>query len=161
MAVATAADKKPRQKKAPATSGGTTPAKAATKRTMSDEHKISIAEGREEARAVRRYLEALEAHRPKRGRKVTPETMQARIEKIDAELGDGPNPLQRLLLNQERKDLTEAIESFGTEGTVDLSELETEFVKVGKRFANKKGIDKSLFRQAGVPTEILKKAGIS
>lgn len=158
MAAATTAEKKPRQKKAPATAGGTTPA---TKRTMSDEHKVSIAEGREEARAVRRYLEALEAHKPKRGRKVTPETMKARIDKIDAELADGPNPLQRLLLNQERKDITEAIENFGDEGTVDLSELEKEFVKVGKRFANKKGIDKSLLRQAGVPAEILKQAGIS
>lgn len=156
--VATTAEKKQRQRKAPAASGGsTTPAKT---RTMSDQHKISIAEGREEARAVRRYLEALEAHRPKRGRKVTPETMQARVEKIDSELADGPNPLQRLLLNQERKDLVEAIENFGSEGTVDLTELENEFVKVGKRFANKKGIDKSMFRQAGVPTEILKKAGI-
>ena len=36
---------------------------------MSDAHKEALAEGREQGRAVRRYLEALEANKPRRGRK--------------------------------------------------------------------------------------------
>ena len=46
--------------------------KAATatkrQRAMSEEHKAALAEGREQGRVVRRYLEALESQRPKRGR---------------------------------------------------------------------------------------------
>src|SRR5689334_9539098 len=38
-------------------------------RAMSDEHKAALAEGRAQGRAVRLYLEALEANKPKRGRK--------------------------------------------------------------------------------------------
>ena len=44
-------------------------------RAMSDEHKAALAEGREQGRVVRRYLEALESSRPKRGRRRTPETI--------------------------------------------------------------------------------------
>ncbi|MDQ1502388.1 MAG: hypothetical protein QOD57_115, partial [Actinomycetota bacterium] len=36
---------------------------------MSDEHKQALAEGRDQGRGVRLYLEALEKNRPKRGRK--------------------------------------------------------------------------------------------
>lgn len=50
---------------------------------MSDSHKRALAIGREQGRAVRRYLEALEAHKPKRGRKRTPESMQKRLDRID------------------------------------------------------------------------------
>ena len=49
-------------------------AKKPTKRTMSAEHKAALAEGREQGRAVREYLEALEAHKPRRGRKRTPDS---------------------------------------------------------------------------------------
>ena len=37
---------------------------------------------------MRAYLEALEAHKPKRGRKRTPETMKARIATIDETIDD-------------------------------------------------------------------------
>ena len=50
---------------------------------MSDSHKAALAEGREQGRAVRRYLEALEAHKPKRGRKRTPDSVQKRLAAID------------------------------------------------------------------------------
>ncbi len=51
---------------------------------MSDAHKAALAEGRAQGRAVRNYLEALEAHKPKRGRKRTPDSMKRRLAKIDA-----------------------------------------------------------------------------
>ena len=34
-------------------------------RNMTDQHKAALAEGRNQGRAVRNYLEALEAHKPK------------------------------------------------------------------------------------------------
>ena len=55
---------------------------------MSDSHKAALALGRDEGRSVRRYLEALEAHKPRRGRKRKPETMQERLAAIAAQLPD-------------------------------------------------------------------------
>ena len=57
-----------------------------TRTPMSDEHKAALAEGRNQGRSVRRYLEALDAHRPKRGRKRTPESVQKRLVRIEADL---------------------------------------------------------------------------
>ena len=49
------------------------------RRTMSDEHKAALAEGREQGRVVRRYLEALVSHRPSRGRRRTPDSITKRV----------------------------------------------------------------------------------
>src|ERR671910_1511279 len=76
----------------------------ATKRTrtpMSAEHKAALAEGRNQGRSVRRYLEALDAHRPKRGRKRTPDSMRKRLATIEAQMAD-VDALTRLQLVQER-----------------------------------------------------------
>ena len=68
-------------------------------RAMSDEHKAALAEGREQGRVVRRYLEALESSRPKRGRRRTPETITKRLAAIDERLV-GADALSRLHLTQ-------------------------------------------------------------
>ncbi len=60
------------------------PAKKATK--MSAAHKSALAEGREASRHVRAYLDALETHRPKRGRKLDPASVKKRIALIDENL---------------------------------------------------------------------------
>jgi hypothetical protein len=133
-----------------------TPTKRRTM-TMTDEHKAALAEGRAQGRAVRRYLEALEAHKPKRGRKRTPESIQKRLDRIDVELADA-DAVKRLELIQERLDLKAELEA-STE-SVDLSELEAEFVKAAKPYAERKGISYEAFRQVGVPAATLKAAGI-
>ena len=132
----------------------------ATKRTrspMSDEHKAALAEGRNQGRAVRRYLEALEAHKPKRGRKRTPESMQKRIDKIDGELA-GADPLKRVGLIQERLDLTAELET--ADRKVDLTELEQGFVDAARAYSERKGISYAAWRQLGVEAAVLKRAGI-
>lgn len=126
--------------------------------TMSDEHKAALAEGRAQGRAVRNYLEALEAHKPKRGRKRTPESIAKRLDRIDEELGSA-DPIRRLELIQERLDLKKELESI--EKVVDLTELEAEFVKAAKPYAERKGISYTAFREVGVPAAVLKAAGIS
>ena len=125
---------------------------------MSDEHKAALAEGRTQGRAVRRYLEALEAHKPKRGRKRTPESIAKRLEKIDLEMADA-DPVKRLELTQEKMDLTVELER--DDKGADLSELEAEFVKAAKPYAERKGISYDAFRSVGVPAATLKAAGIS
>src|SRR6476646_2743720 len=97
------------------------PRKSPPKRTMSDEHKAALAAGREEGRAVRRYLEALAANKPKRGRKRTPDSIRKRLERIDVELAD-PDPPQALQLRQERRDLSDELLSINTK--IDIGALE-------------------------------------
>lgn len=124
---------------------------------MSDEHKAALAEGRNQGRSVRRYLEALDAHRPKRGRKRTPDSMQKRLDRIDAELV-AADPLKRLQLIQERLDLKQELESAGQ--SVDLSGLEQEFVEAAAAYSKRKGISYAAWRELGVEPAVLKRAGI-
>jgi hypothetical protein len=131
---------------------------AAPKSKMTDEHKAALAAGRSEGRAVRAYLEALDQHRPKRGRKRTPDSVNARLAKIDAELVSA-DPMTRLSLVQERLDLLAELESLTT--TVDLTALESDFVKSAKGYGERKGISYAAWREVGVSAATLKAAGIS
>ncbi len=128
-------------------------------RTMSAAHKAALAQGRTQGRAVRVYLEALDASRPKRGRKRTPESIEARLAKVVAEIPDAP-PVQRLQLVQERMDL-EAELTAASAPSVDLEALEREFVDAAKGYSQRKGISYAAWREAGVPAATLKAAGIS
>jgi hypothetical protein len=133
----------------------------ATKRNrtpMSDEHKAALAEGRNQGRSVRRYLEALDAHKPKRGRKRTPESMQKRLDRIDVELASA-DPLRRLQLIQERLDLKAELDATGEK--VDLSGLEQGFVDAAAAYSSRKGISYAAWRELGVEPAVLKRAGIS
>ena len=124
---------------------------------MSAQHKAALAEGRAQGRAVRRYLEALEAHKPKRGRKRTPDSMKRRLERLDAELASA-DPLHRLQLIQERLDLSSELAA--AEEKIDLSALEDEFVAAAKSYSERKGISYAAWRELGVTPVVLKRAGI-
>src|SRR3954467_13629396 len=99
---------------------------ARRKRVVSDEHKAAMAQGRTEGRAVSAYLDALQAHRPKRGRKRTAESIDKRLAAIATQLSTA-SPVKRLGLIQERLDLQRERETLGA--SVDLSELEAGFAE--------------------------------
>ena len=124
---------------------------------MSDSHKAALAEGREQGRAVRRYLEALEAHKPKRGRKRTEESVQKRLVAIDEKLA-GADALTRLHLTQERMNL--AAELSATDNTVDLQAIEDEFVAAAAPYGARKGITYAAWRQLGVDPAVLRRANV-
>jgi hypothetical protein len=129
------------------------------KRTpMSNEHKAALAEGRDQGRAVRRYLEALDANKPRRGRKRTPDSVKKRLSAIDTEIATA-DPLRRVHLVQERSDLQAALEA--TESTVDIDALETDFVAAAAPYSERKGISYATWREVGVPAAVLQRAGIS
>jgi hypothetical protein len=129
------------------------------KRTpMSNEHKAALAEGRDQGRAVRRYLEALEANKPRRGRKRTPDSMKKQLASIEDELATA-DALRRLHLVQARMDLQAALEA--SESSVDLAQLEKEFTKAAAPYSARKGISYSAWRELGVPAAVLDKAGIA
>jgi hypothetical protein len=139
-------------------------AKAASKATksaksaMSVEHKQALALGREESRAVRRYLEAVDAHKPKRGRKRTTQGIEARLRQIEERL-PSVDPLTRVHLVQERINLQNELAT--KEDAVDLDALEQDFVSATKGYGERKGITYAAWRAAGVDANVLRKAGIA
>ena len=131
--------------------------KATASKKMTPEHKAALAKGREQGRAVRDYLAALEEEK-KPGRRFDPELLQLRIaetqEKTDAE----PDPAKRVELIQKRLDYEEKLADVGE--AVDLEALEKDFVEAVKEYSERKGIAYTAWREAGVPAAVLKKAGI-
>lgn len=124
---------------------------------MSADHKQALAVGREESRAVRRYLEALEAHKPRRGPRPSAESISKRITTIDRELGDAA-PLARVRLVQERLDLADQLRSLDT--VPDLARYEEDFVRVARSYSDRKGLSYAAWREVGVDAGVLKRAGI-
>jgi hypothetical protein len=132
---------------------------APKKRTMSDEHKAALAAGRQQGNAVRAYLEALAAAKPKRGRKRTEDSVRKQLDAVSIQLADA-SPLAQLQLTQRKFDLEAELASFGEE-TVDLDALEADFVEVAAAYAESKKISYAAFRAVGVRPDVLKRAGIS
>lgn len=125
---------------------------------MTDAHKAALAQGREEGRLVRAYLEALDAHRPKRGRPRTPTSLRQKLARVVAEIPDAA-PLDRVQLIQERIDLETEIAAL--EAHADPTEYVEGFVASAKAYSDRKGITKAAWRELGVPGDVLRRAGIS
>lgn len=126
--------------------------------SMSEEHKAALAKGREEGRAVRRYLEALEERKPRRGRKRTPESIRKRLVVVEQQIHD-VDPLTRLHLLQGREDLSSELSRSDTSD--ELAATEKAFVKVAKSYGRRKGIGYRAWRAVGVSVPVLQKAGIT
>ncbi|MGH3599391.1 MAG: hypothetical protein ACRDQH_03790 [Pseudonocardiaceae bacterium] len=127
---------------------------------MSDSHKAALAVGRDEGRAVRRYLEALEAHRPRPGRKRTAETVQRQLRETIQQLNRA-TALERVHLLQRRLDLEHEIERMQRDSDLDLVELETAFVTALPGYSDRKHISYAAWREVGVPARVLRAAGVS
>jgi hypothetical protein len=134
------------------------PPRKRAKRTMSDDHKAALAAGRNEGRAVRAYLEALEAHRPKRGRKRTLDSIEKQLATIERQL-PGADPLTRVKLIQAQMDLKS--ETSQMQLKTDLTDLEAQFVKAARAYSERKGISYAAWRAIGVSPATLSKAGIT
>jgi hypothetical protein len=137
----------------------TAPVKKGRKKSaMSDAHKAALAQGREEGRIVRLYLEALESNKPRRGRKRTPESIKKKLVEIDIRLADA-DPLTRLQLTQERQDLEGELSA--GDSTIDVAALEKAFTKVARAYGDRKGISYSAWRSVGVSAPVLQQAKIA
>jgi hypothetical protein len=134
------------------------PTKRGRKGPMSAEHKAALAQGRAEGKAVREYLDALRANKPKRGRKRTPESIKKRLDAIEAQLATA-DALTELKLIQEKRDLNTELEQMAN--AVDIAALEAAFIKVAKSYSERQGISYASWRDVGVEASVLKKAGIS
>lgn len=135
------------------------PPKNAKKRTMTDEHKAALAKGRQQGNAVRAYLEALAATKPKRGRKRTQATVAKQLAEVEAEIAEA-SPLNQLQLTQKKFDLEAELAAFD-EDAIDLDALEKDFVDAAAGYAERKQISYAAFRAVGVRPDVLRRAGIS
>lgn len=124
---------------------------------ITEQHRDAIVQGRKESRAVRVYLEALTATAP-RGPS-NEESLRNRLARTEAALETETNTLKRLDLTQKKFDLLDQLSSTGE--SVDMEQLEADFVKVAAGYSERKGIGYSAWRAAGVPPSVLAAAGIS
>lgn len=127
------------------------------KTKMSDEHKAALAKGRAQGKAVRDYLAALEED-SKPGRRLSPEELNEKVEKLHTQIEEEENPAKRVELIQKRLDYEERLAK--VEETVDMEALEKDFIAAAKEYSERKGISYTAWREAGVPAATLREAGV-
>ena len=125
---------------------------------MTDSHKKALAEGRRDGKIVSRYLDALETHRPKRGRKVSRESLERRLAAIEAEIPQA-KPLKRVALIQQKMDIQERLAQ--PEVVDDFPALEREFQDIVVDFSQRRDISFDAWVKTGVKPEVLKAAGLT
>ncbi len=128
------------------------------RQAFSTEQKSSISEGREQSKIVRRYLEAIEISKPRRGRKRTLESITKQLNSID-NIIKNTHPLNRLHLTQKKLELTQELDRI--KNGPDIGELESEFIGVAQEYSKRKGISFPAWKELGVSPEVLAKAGIT
>lgn len=121
--------------------------------TPTEAHKEAMAQGREEARAVREYLKWLENPPPP-----DPDAIEDQVEALQRRIEDETNPLQRVQLIQRRMDLED--EKALAESAPDQTEVERAFVKAVPGYTERKGLTYKAWREVGVPAAVLKEAGL-
>ena len=124
---------------------------------MSKAHKNALANGRVEGRIIREYLEVVEATKPRRGRRRTPESIAKRLSVIAVELKSA-DPVTKVRLIQERLNLR--TELAGMKSKAQIAAAEAKFVKVARNFSSRNDISYDAWREFGVTPVVLKRAGI-
>jgi len=125
---------------------------------MTRAHKEALATGRNESRVVRRYLEALAANKPRRGRRRTVSSVERRLAAVEQALASADR-ITMLKLSQERLDLINELDAMSADD--GMAELEEDFIGIAAKYANRQGISYAAWREVGVPPEVLRRAGIT
>lgn len=126
-------------------------------KNMTDDHKAALASGRAQGRAIGEYLDAVAAHKPKRGRQRTQETVQRQMQETETSLRTATGTA-RVELVQQKRNLE--VELAGMQAQVNLTALEAAFVQHASAYAQRKEISYAAFREVGVAAEVLDRAGI-
>ena len=123
---------------------------------LSPEVKQARAAARAETRAVRKYLEGLQAISARRRRRKSP---QQELEAVQAQLEVESGQIQRLALIQRRIDAERRLAE--SSDPIDMEALESEFVKIARSYSDRKGISYKAWRETGVSASVLGKSGIA
>jgi len=133
--------------------------KRSNKRALSPAHTRALAEGRTMSATVDRYLAAATAPK-RRGRKVSAATLERRLVSAKGRFKTAAG-VDKVLAAQEIRDLQTKIAQQKTAVGVDIKSLEASFVKIAKKFGENRGVSYGAWRDAGVPTQVLKRAGVA
>lgn len=125
---------------------------------MSLEHKEALARGRQQAKVVREYLEALRTD-GRRRRSINRQSLEAKIQRLQAQIDEEPNVARRVQLIQQRLDAERRLAAL--EESADRRALEREFIAVAKEYSQRRGITYTAWREVGVPAAVLGEAGIT
>ncbi len=106
---------------------------------------------------MRAYLEVIDTGPKRPGRRRTPESLSKQIAQVSERLR-GARGLDKLNLLKERRDLEAARAKLVPAS--DHGALERDFVRVARRYGERRGIDYSIWREAGVPAAVLTKARV-
>ncbi len=119
--------------------------------------KGGAAANRAASTAVADYLESLEQHKPKRGRKRTEQSIRRELREAEAKLA-AATPGRRPGWAQRKVELEGELRSLASRD--DHAEKERAFVGAAARYSEQKGISYAAWRELGVPADVLGKAGI-
>ena len=108
---------------------------------------------------VDRYLAAVNTPL-RRGRKVSKATLESRLASVQSEAKSATG-VAKVLAAQEIRELTTRIATLSVGSGGDIKSLEAAFVKIAKQFGDNRGISYGAWRDAGVPAQVLKRAGIA
>jgi len=144
-----------------------TPAKKTTRkatkrpapRTLSASHKKALTEGRTMSATVDRYLAAVNTPK-RRGRKVTTATLEQRLANARVQVKTATG-VEKVMAAQQVRDVQTKLTQAKAIGGVDIKTLEADFIKIAKRFGENKNIGYGAWRDAGVPSVVLKMAGVA
>ncbi len=135
------------------------PQNTTRKLVLTDEHKAALRRGREEAKIVKDYLTSLKQNRPKRGRRRTLSSIKKQIEIVNNKITSSDyDGTAQLKLIQQRIDLMNELDAKQKVSFHD--EAEMAFVAIAKSFSERQGISRAAWEGVGVPTRVLRAAGI-
>ena len=87
------------------------------------------------------------------------DSLSERLQEVEVRIAEA-DALQRVHLIQERRNLERRLATAGEDTGADLPALEDAFVEVAAAYGERKGIDYQTWREAGVPADVLSRAGI-
>jgi len=129
------------------------------RRSLAPSHKQALAQGRAESAIVNRYLLALGTTK-RRGRPLSKERMTRRFDAAHRQLAASTG-LAKLVAAQEIRDLKGALDELAQRDPQRLRSLEDAFVRVARRFSERRGISYEAWREVGVPAAILRRAKVA
>lgn len=118
----------------------------------------ATAASRAETKAINEYLQYLETAKPRRGRKRNPTNLKNQIAALDTKLAQA-HGVRKLSLLQKRLDLQDELNRLQMSSAADV--YEANFIKHGASYSKRKGIKWETWIEAGVPRDVLAKAGIA
>src|SRR5438132_13129125 len=104
---------------------------------MTRAHKQALARGRDDSRAVSRYLEALDAGKPGPGRRRSIQSVQTQLKAVETRV-KGARGIDRLLALQQRADVRAAVAQ--RHDKIDLAAADRGFLKAARGSGERKGI---------------------